>query len=65
MTPMLRTLFLIPAAALAAAAGCGGSDEASPPVRTTEVTMAKSYRFDPGTASNGKVQIIKDYEATA
>ena len=23
------------------------------------------YRFDPGTASNGKVQIIKDYEAKA
>ena len=44
---MLRSLLLIPVAALAAAAGCGGSDEASLPVRTTEVTMAKSYRFDP------------------
>ena len=28
------------------AAGCGGS-ESSEPVATTEVTMAKSYRFDP------------------
>jgi plastocyanin len=42
--------FLLPAvAALAAAvfaAGCGGAGE-SQPVATTEVTMAKSYRFDP------------------
>ena len=30
------------------AAGCGGS-ESSAPVQTTEVTMAKSYRFDPKT----------------
>jgi plastocyanin len=30
------------------AAGCGGS-ESSEPVATTEVTMAKSYRFDPKT----------------
>ena len=30
-------------------AGCGGSDESSAPVATTEVTMAKSYRFDPET----------------
>ncbi len=29
------------------AAGCGGSAESSTPVATTEVTMAKSYRFDP------------------
>lgn len=29
------------------AAGCGGSGESSTPVATTEVTMAKSYRFDP------------------
>ena len=28
------------------AAGCGGSGDATP-VATTEVTMAKSYRFDP------------------
>jgi len=46
---------LLPAvAALAAslalvvvAAGCGGSEQGSEPVATTEVTMAKSYRFDP------------------
>jgi plastocyanin len=30
------------------AAGCGGS-ESSAPVATTEVQMAKSYRFDPKT----------------
>jgi plastocyanin len=43
--------FLLPAAVLAAylgvAAGCGGSGETSRPVATTEVTMAKSYRFEP------------------
>ena len=33
-------------ATLVVAAGCGGS-ESSEPVATTEVTMAKSYRFDP------------------
>jgi plastocyanin len=31
-----------------AAVGCGGS-ESSEPVATTEVAMAKSYRFDPKT----------------
>jgi plastocyanin len=30
----------------AALAGCGGSDD-STPVATNEVTMVKSYRFDP------------------
>jgi plastocyanin len=35
--------------ALVALAGCGGSGESSEPVATTEVTMAKSYRFDPKT----------------
>jgi plastocyanin len=45
--------FALPAASLAAmsviglAAGCGGSGKASAPVATTEVTMAKSYRFEP------------------
>lgn len=29
------------------AAGCGGSGEAAAPVATTEVAMAKSYRFEP------------------
>ena len=38
---------LLPAVVLAAfAAGCGGADSTEP-VATTEVTMAKSYRFDP------------------
>jgi plastocyanin len=42
---------LLPSALLAAsllgvAAGCGGSTDTAP-VATTEVTMAKSYRFDP------------------
>jgi plastocyanin len=42
--------FLLPVAALAAvllAAGCGGSGVSGPAEKTTEVTMAKSYRFDP------------------
>lgn len=40
---------LVPAAALLAvlvAAGCGGSADAEP-VATTEVSMAKSYKFEP------------------
>jgi plastocyanin len=42
----VRTI-LLPAVVLAAfAAGCGGAGS-SEPVATTEVTMAKSYRFDP------------------
>ena len=44
---------LLPAVALLAAslfaAGCGGAGESSEPVATTEVAMAKSYRFDPKT----------------
>ncbi len=36
-------------ALVAVAAGCGGAGEDSAPVATTEVTMAKSYRFDPKT----------------
>ncbi len=43
---MTRPLLLV-AALAALAAGCGGSGESSTPVATTEVTMAKSYRFDP------------------
>ena len=40
---------LLPLAALAAfaAAGCGGAGESSEPVASTEVEMAKSYRFEP------------------
>ena len=43
------TRFLLPAVAAAAlvAAGCGGSGENSEPVATTEVSMAKSYVFEP------------------
>jgi plastocyanin len=45
--------FLLPAVALLAAtvfaAGCGGAGESSEPVATTEVTMVKSYRFEPET----------------
>jgi plastocyanin len=37
---------LLAASLLGVAAGCGGSGD-SAPVATTEVTMAKSYRFDP------------------
>ena len=41
-----KRLVLAVAAAVLAAAGCGGDEEAAP-VATTEVTMAKSYRFEP------------------
>ena len=47
----MTRLLLLPAATLAVAAiaaGCGGADDAEP-VATTEVSMAKSYRFDPKT----------------
>ena len=44
------TRFLLPAVAAAVAiSGCGGSGESSEPVATTEVTMAKSYVFEPKT----------------
>ena len=45
---------LVAAAALAAPLGmaaCGGSGEAAEPVPTTEVEMAKSYRFEPEAIS--------------
>jgi plastocyanin len=38
---------LVAALLLALAAGCGDSAEAEAPVATTEVSMAKSYRFEP------------------
>ncbi len=38
---------LVAAAALVLVAACGGSDDDATPVATTEVTMAKSYRFEP------------------
>jgi plastocyanin len=34
---------------VAVAAGCGGNGETGEPVATTDVTMVKSYRFDPKT----------------
>ena len=39
---------LLAASVALVAAGCGGR-ESSEPVATTEVAMAKSYRFDPKT----------------
>ena len=48
--PLMRSPLVVLAAGslatLVVAAGCGGS-ESSEPVATTEVAMAKSYRFDP------------------
>ena len=43
---------LLAASLLGVAAGCGGSSD-SAPVATTEVSMAKSYRFDPGEIEVG------------
>ena len=43
---MKRSLVPAVAALAVLAAGCGGSGDATP-VATTEVAMAKSYRFDP------------------
>ena len=44
---MSRVLLPAVVAAAVFAAGCGGSSESSEPVATTDVQMAKSYRFDP------------------
>jgi plastocyanin len=44
---MTRLLLPVVAAAALVAAACGGSGESTEPVATTEVQMAKSYRFDP------------------
>ena len=43
------TRFLLPAVAAAAlvVAGCGGSGASNEPVATSEVSMAKSYVFEP------------------
>jgi plastocyanin len=41
----MRRLLALTMAAVAA--GCGGSDEATEPVETTNVSMAKSYKFEP------------------
>jgi plastocyanin len=42
----MRRLPVLLAGLVVAAGGCG-SEESSDPVATTEVSMAKSYRFDP------------------
>ena len=44
----LRVALAASLALIVVVAGCGAS-ESSQPVATTEVTMAKSYRFDPKT----------------
>ena len=41
-----RVIPFLAITAVAIAAGCGGS-ESSEPIATTQVSMAKSYRFDP------------------
>jgi plastocyanin len=46
---LLFGLAALGSVALLGALGCGGSEGSSGPVATTEVTMAKSYRFDPKT----------------
>jgi plastocyanin len=45
----LGAVVLLAAAVAVAAVVARGSDDGSEPVATTEVTMAKSYRFDPET----------------
>jgi plastocyanin len=42
----------------ALAAGCGGAGGSSEPVATTEVAMAKSYRFDPPAIRIGAGQKV-------
>ena len=42
----MRALAVL-AALVGLATACGGSGETSVPVKTTEVSMAKSYRFSP------------------
>ena len=41
-----RVIAFLAITAVAVAAGCGGS-ESSEPIATTQISMAKSYRFDP------------------
>lgn len=47
--PLIVAALAASVALVAVAAGCGGSGESGEPVATTEVTMAKSYRFEPKT----------------
>jgi plastocyanin len=46
--PSIRLVLTASLALVAVVSGCGGTASADP-VATTEVTMAKSYRFDPKT----------------
>jgi plastocyanin len=43
----MRLHLALSALLVLAAAGCGGARDSAEPVATTEVAMAKSYRFDP------------------
>jgi plastocyanin len=45
----LEAVVLLAASVAVVAVAARGSDDRSEPVATTEVTMAKSYRFDPET----------------
>ena len=54
-----RILLLLVLAAAIAAAGCGGSGEASTPVATTQVTMVKSYRFEPDVIKISPGQTVR------
>lgn len=47
MAPAHLALALASALAATALQGCGGTGKSSAPVPTTNVTMAKSYRFAP------------------
>jgi plastocyanin len=40
---------IVTTVAVLVAVGCAGGAESADPVATTQVTMAKSYRFDPQT----------------
>jgi plastocyanin len=44
LPPLVAALAIV-----ALGAACGGAGESAEPVATTEVAMAKSYRFDPKT----------------
>ena len=48
----------VAAAVAVTAAGCGGGGGESAPVATNQVTMAKSYRFDPETIEIDAGEIV-------